>query len=91
MFVEMPQYFSEGSYHDTVYGTSEAMRDELSGKILEAYKKQMELQLHPELAEKETKEENLEAEQKRPEIPVEEVKREKQPENPDVPESGTNE
>lgn len=89
LFVEMPQYFSEGSYHDTVYGTSEAMRDELSGKILEAYKKQMELQLHPELAEKETKEENLEAEQKRPEIPVEEVKREKQPENPDVPESGT--
>ena len=89
LFVEMPQYFSEGSYHDTVYGTSEAMRDELSGKILEAYKKQIELQLHPELAEKETKEENLEAEQKRPEIPVEEVKREKQPENPDVPESGT--
>lgn len=89
LFVEMPQYFSEGSYHDTVYGTSEAMRDELSGKILEAYKKQIELQLHPELAEKETKEENLEAEQKRPEIPVEEVKREKQPENPDVLESGT--
>ena len=89
LFVEMPQYFSEGSYHDTVYGTSEAMRDELSGKILEAYKKQIELQLHPELAEKETKEENLEAEQKRPEIPVEEVKREKQPENLDVPESGT--
>lgn len=89
LFVEMPQYFSEGSYHDTVYGTSEAMRDELSGKILEAYKKQIELQLHPELVEKETKEENLEAEQKRPEIPVEEVKREKQPENPDVPESGT--
>lgn len=89
LFVEMPQYFSEGSYHDTVYGTSEAMRDELSGKILEAYKKQIELQLHPELAEKETKEENLEAEQKRPEIPVEEVKREKHPENPDVPESGT--
>lgn len=89
LFVEMPQYFSEGSYHDTVYGTSEAMRDELSGKILEAYKKQMELQLHPELAEKKTEEENLEAEQKRPEIPVEEVKREKQPENPDVPESGT--
>lgn len=29
LFVEMPQYFSEGSYHDTVYGTSEAMRDEL--------------------------------------------------------------
>lgn len=89
LFVEMPQYFSEGSYHDTVYGTSEAMRDELSGKILEAYKKQIELQLHPELAEKETKEENLEAEQKRPEISVEEVKREKQTENPDVPESGT--
>ena len=89
LFVEMPQYFSEGSYHDTVYGTSEAMRDELSGKILEAYKKQMELQLHPEQVEKETKEENLEAEQKRPEIPVEEVKREKQPENPAVPESGT--
>lgn len=89
LFVEMPQYFSEGSYHDTVYGTSEAMRDELSEKILEAYKKQMELQLHPELAEKKTEEENLEAEQKRPEIPVEEVKREKQPENPDVPESGT--
>lgn len=55
LFVEMPQYFSEGSYHDTVYGTSEAMRDELSEKILEAYKKQMELQLHPELAEKRQK------------------------------------
>lgn len=89
LFVEMPQYFSEGSYHDTVYGTSEAMRDELSGKILEAYKKQMELQLHPEQVEKETKEENLEAEQKRAEIPAEEVKPEKQPENPAVPESGT--
>lgn len=89
LFVEMPQYFSEGSYHDTVYGTSEAMRDELSGKILEAYKKQMELQLHPEQVEKETKEENLEAEQKRAEIPAEEVKPEQQTENPDVPESGT--
>lgn len=89
LFVEMPQYFSEGSYHDTVYGTSEAMRDELSGKILEAYKKQMELQLHPEQVEKETKEENLEAEQKRAEITAEEVKPEQQPENPDVPESGT--
>ena len=89
LFVEMPQYFSEGSYHDTVYGTSEAMRDELSGKILEAYKKQMELQLHLEQVEKETKEENLEAEQKRAEIPAEEVKPEQQTENPDVPESGT--
>ena len=89
LFVEMPQYFSEGSYHDTVYGTSEAMRDELSGKILEAYKKQIELQLHPEQVEKETKEENLEAEQKRAEIPAEEVKPEQQTENPDVPESGT--
>ena len=89
LFVEMPQYFSEGSYHDTVYGTSEAMRDELSGKILEAYKKQMELQLHPEQVEKETKEVNLEAEQKRAEIPAEEVKPEQQTENPDVPESGT--
>lgn len=89
LFVEMPQYFSEGSYHDTVYGTSEAMRDELSGKILEAYKRQMELQLHPEQVEKETKEENLEAEQKRAEITAEEVKPEQQPENPDVPESGT--
>ena len=89
LFVEMPQYFSEGSYHDTVYGTSEAMRYELSGKILEAYKKQMELQLHPEQVEKETKEENLEAEQKRAEIPAEEVKPEQQTENPDVPESGT--
>lgn len=65
------------------------MRDELSGKILEAYKKQMELQLHPEQVEKETKEENLEAEQKRAEITAEEVKPEQQPENPDVPESGT--
>ena len=89
LFVEMPQYFSEGSYHDTVYGTSEAMRDELSGKILEAYKKQIELQLHPEQVEKETKEENLEAEQKRAEIPAEEVQPEQQTENPDVPESGT--
>ena len=89
LFVEMPQYFSEGSYHDTVYGTSEAMRDELSGKILEAYKKQIELQLHPEQVEKETKEENLEAEQKRAEIPAEEVKPEQQTETPDVPESGT--
>lgn len=89
LFVEMPQYFSEGSYHDTVYGTSEAMRDELSGKILEAYKKQIELQLHPEQVEKETKEENLEAEQKRAEITAEEVKPEQQTENPDVPESGT--
>lgn len=89
LFVEMPQYFSEGSYHDTVYGTSEAMRDELSGKILEAYKKQIELQLHPEQVEKETKEENLEAERKRAEIPAEEVQPEQQTENPDVPESGT--
>lgn len=36
-FVQMPQYLSDGSYHDTVYGVTSAVQKKLEEQIIEQY------------------------------------------------------
>ena len=37
LFVKMPQYLSDGQYHDTVYGLTSAIKNKIATRVIDAY------------------------------------------------------
>ena len=37
LFIKMPQYLSDGQYHDTVYGLTSAIKNKIATRVIDAY------------------------------------------------------
>ncbi len=57
-FVQMPQYFSDGAYHDTVYGITSAVQKKLEEQIMEQYHQEYRMAEEKAMQEQQKAEEN---------------------------------
>ena len=57
-FVQMPQYLSDGSYHDTVYGVTSAVQKKLEEQIIEQYNQEYRMAEEKAMQEQQKAEEN---------------------------------